>query len=211
MKKFLLGMIVALVITFIYRSCSDTSRNRSELRSETGLIREQLRQVSKLVVTEGHFSEVYSYKDSRELFGSLLRADKKALVVVNAEVSIAYDLNALEYELDSLERKISIRSIPEPEIRIDPDLEYYDIQADYLNPFVAGDYNQINAQVRKRLRSNIESSDLLENAEERLMSELSKFYILSNSLGWKLVMAPQDQMRLDDYFKASYAVPILKP
>jgi hypothetical protein len=32
----------------------------------------------------------------------------------------------------------------------------------------------------------IEVSDLKSNAQNRLLSELSKFYILTNSLGWKL-------------------------
>ena len=32
----------------------------------------------------------------------------------------------------------------------------------------------------------IEASDLKSNAQNRLLSELSKFFILTNSLGWKL-------------------------
>ena len=36
------------------------------------------------------------------------------------------------------------------------------------------------------LNKKIENSDLKKNAQNRLISELSKFYILTNSLGWTL-------------------------
>ena len=88
------------------------------------LIQEQISNVSKLIVTEGHFAEVYNYKDSQELFGPLITADKKALVVVNAEVSVAYDLNKVNFELHEENKTLHIKSIPEPEIKINPDFEY---------------------------------------------------------------------------------------
>jgi len=40
--------------------------------------------------------------------------------------------------------------------------------------------------VNESLRNKIENSDLKTNAKNRLLSELSKFYILTNSLGWTL-------------------------
>ena len=60
------------------------------------------------------------------------------------------------------------------------------MQADYLNPFEAKDYNNINKTVKQVLSKKIESSDIKTNAKNRLISELSKFYILTNSLGWTL-------------------------
>jgi len=65
--------------------------------------------------------------------------DKKALVVVNAEVTVAYDLAKIDFEVDDENKTLYIKSIPEPEIKINPDFEYYDVSADYLNPFEASD------------------------------------------------------------------------
>ena len=76
--------------------------------------------------------------------------------------------------------------IPEEEIKISPDFEYYDIQADFLNPFEAEDYNAIKETVKTSLMKKIEGSALKSNAKNRLISELAKFYILTNSLGWTL-------------------------
>ena len=60
------------------------------------------------------------------------------------------------------------------------------MQADFLNPFKAEDYNEIKEIVNQSLRKKIEASELKSNAKNRLISELSKFYILTNSLGWTL-------------------------
>lgn len=151
------------------------------------LIQQQISNVSKLIVTEGHFAEVYNYKDSQELFGPLITADKKALVVVNAEVTVAYDLSEIDFEVDEENKTLHIKSIPEPEIKINPDFEYYDVTADYLNPFEASDYNKIKKNVNASLMKKIETSTLKSNAKNRLLSELSKFYVLTNSMEWKLV------------------------
>lgn len=186
MKKVLFGAIITLAIVFIFRSCSESNDEKSILKENSMLIQQQINNVSKLIVTEGHFSEVYNYKDSKELFGPLITADKKALVVVNADVTVAYDLSKIDFTIDDATKTLKINSIPEPEIKLNPDFEYYDVTADYLNQFDAEDYNKIKKNVRSSLLKKIEKSSLKTNAENRLLSELSKFYVLTNSLGWAL-------------------------
>ena len=171
----------------IYKSCTDDREQKSILEENSMLIQQELRNVSKLVVTEGHFAEVYNYKDSKELFGPLVTAHKKALVVVNADVSIAYDLSQINYDVDEENKVLTITQIPEPEIKISPDFEYYDVTADYLNPFNAGDYNAIKRNVNASLMKKIEASSLRSNAENRLVSELSRILVLTNTMGWMLV------------------------
>ena len=186
MKKVLLGAIVFLASLLIYKSCTEEREEKAMLKESSMLIQQELKNVSKLIVTEGHFAEVYNYKDSKALFGSLILADKKALVVVNADVTVAYDLSKVDVEIDEGLKIVRINSIPEPEIKINPDFEYYDVTADYLNPFSANDYNKIKNMVKSSLLKKIEASSLKSNAENRLVSELSKLYVLTNSLGWTL-------------------------
>ncbi len=194
MKRVVAGALIALTVVFVYRSCLEDNEV-SVLKSNSMLIERQIRNVSKLIVTEGHFAEVYNYEDSKALFGSLLAAEKRALVVVNAEVTIAYDLKGLEFELDEVQKTVFLKKIPEPEIKINPDFEYYDVSADYFNPFEAADYNTIKEDVKALLRKKLEASPLKSNAQNRLLSELSNILMLTNTLGWKLVY---DQKPLTD-------------
>lgn len=186
MRKILFGVLVTLIILFTFKYCDAKKEDRIVLQQNSALIQEQIKNVGKLVVTEGHFSEVFNYKNSKEVFGAYFTSEKKALIVVNAEVSIAYDLSKITFKLDEETKTLSIVSIPEEEIKINPDLEYYDIQSDFFNPFEAKDYNDIKNTVKASLLNKIETSDLKNNAKNRLISELSKFYILTNSLGWTL-------------------------
>ncbi|MGK0323036.1 MAG: hypothetical protein ACJAR4_001068, partial [Psychroserpens sp.] len=102
------------------------------------------------------------------------------------DVTIGYDLSLIEYEVDELTKTLRIISIPKEEIKISPDFEYYDIQADFLNQFEAKDYNDIKKTVNTSLMKKIEASDLKSNAKNRLISELAKFYILTSTMGWTL-------------------------
>jgi hypothetical protein len=191
MRKFVAGVIITLAAVFIIRSCTDGKEDKSILEENSMLIQQEISNVSKLIVTEGHFAEVYNYKDSKELFGPLLRAEKKALVVVNADVTVAYDLSKIDFEIDESTKTVKIKSIPEAEIKLNPDFEYYDVTADYLNQFDAADYNKIKKTVSASLMKKVEASSLRDNAENRLISELQKFYILTNSMGWRLTYQEQ--------------------
>ena len=186
MRNIVLGIVLTLILLFVYKHYEKQKAEHLRLKESSTLIEKQVRNVGKLVVTEGAFSEVFTYKNSKAMFGNLLSSEKKALVVVNAEVTVAYDLSKINYNVDETRQTLTLIDIPEAELKIHPDLEYYDIQADYLNPFDADDYNAINKIVKKRLALKIEGSKLKENAQNRLISELSKFYILTNSLGWTL-------------------------
>ena len=186
MRKIIYGVGILIAIIFIYKYFNDKNDDKIVLQESSALIQEQINNVGKLIVTEGHFSEVFNYRNSKEILGSFFTSEKKALIVVNADVFVSYDLSLIQYMIDENTKTLTILSIPEEEIKINPDLEYYDIQSDYFNAFEAKDYNDIKETVKKSLVKKLENSEIKSNAKNRLISELSKFYILTNSLGWTL-------------------------
>lgn len=186
MRKIILGVVATLVVLFAIKYYLDRSDDKTILKENTALIQQQIKNVGKLVVTEGHFSEAFTYKDSKTILKDWFASEKKAVVIANADVSIAYDLSLIEFKVDEANKTLQIISIPKEEIKINPNLEYYDVQSDYLNPFKAEDYNKIKDSVHSILMKKIEASTLKSNAQNRLISELSKFYILTNSMGWTL-------------------------
>ncbi len=186
MRNIFLGIVITFVIVFGLRYCENKKENREQLEASTALIQKELKNVGKLIVTEGSYAQVFSYNDSKNLMYGLFDARKKALIVVNAKASIAYDLSEVTTNVDEATKTVTITNIPEPELSINPNIEYYDVTQDYLNQFTASDYNKIKARVEKSLRKKIEASELRTNAQNRLISELQKIYILTNSMGWTL-------------------------
>ncbi len=183
MRKFLLGIIVALLVVVAFNTFD--TKEKTVITENSKLIKEQIKKVGKLVVTEGYFSEVFNYKNSKEIIANFT-SDKTALVVANAKVTAAYNLEEISFDIDEKTKTLLITNIPEVEINIYPELEYYDINSGVFNPFEAKDYNQIQQSIKASILKKVEASSLKANANDRLLSELSKFYILTQSMGWYL-------------------------
>lgn len=184
-RKIAIAAVALIVILLCFRYCEFKKTDNSTFE-ETALIQEQIRNVGKLVVTEGHFSEVITYKDQKKYLLDMLSVEKKALVIVNADVTVSYDLAKVQYNIDEATKTITIKNIPKEEIKIHPELKFYDVQQNGFNEFTGDDYNKINARVKASLQQKIEKSTLKSNAQNRLLSELSKILILTNTMGWKL-------------------------
>ncbi len=205
MRKVLFGIAITLLLFFLFQYWQQYKNGQEAALRGNQLIQEQVQNVGKLIVTEGHFSEVYNYEDQKSYFSDYFNFEKKALVVVNAEVFVAYDLSELEYEIDQENKVLRIVRIPKEELKIHPTVRFYDTDESVFNPFTGDDYNEIQAKAKEMIRKKIEKSSLKANAQNRLLSELSKFYILTNSLGWTLQYNGQP---VDDLQMLRQALPI---
>jgi lipopolysaccharide export LptBFGC system permease protein LptF len=185
-NRIIIAIVAVVSIILLFKFCDFKKEDDSTLDYNTNLIQQQIVNVGKLVVTEGHFAEVITYKDQDKYLMDMVSFEKKAIVIVNADVTVAYDLHQMKYDIDEKNKTITIVNIPKEEIKISPDLQYYDVEQSKLNPFTGDDYNKINKMVRVNLAKKIEKSSLKTNAKNRLISELSKILILTNSMGWKL-------------------------
>lgn len=186
LKRILIAVGVIVGIFLLFKYCDFKKNDDQDITYNTNLIQQQILNVGKLVVTEGHFSEVITYKNQQKYLLDMLSFEKKALVIVNADVTVAYDLHKMKYDIDEVNKTITIVSIPKEEIKISPDIQFYDVEQSKLNPFTGDDYNKINKSVKANLAKKIEKSSLKTNAQNRLISELSKILILTNTMGWKL-------------------------
>lgn len=187
LRKRLLYLIFGVIgAMLLFKYCEFKKQTDGTIDYNTNLIQQQIVNVGKLVVTEGHFSQVLTFKDQDKYFMDLISFDKKALIVVNADVTVAYDLRQMKYDIDEKNKTITILNIPQEEIKISPDIQFYDVTQSRLNQFTGEDYNKINKSVRANLAKKIDKSSLKANAQNRLISELSKILILTNTMGWKL-------------------------
>ncbi len=186
MRKVLFGIIIVLSILLVIQYCENNKESRQTSLESTQLIQQQIKNVGKLIVTEGHFSEVYTYKDQQNYLMDYLTFEKKALAVINAKVMISYDLHQIEYEIDEKNKVLQITKLPEEEVSINPTITFYDINQSVFNPFTGRDYNTIQQKIRKQLAQKIEKSTLKTNAKNRLVSELQKLFVVTKTMNWTL-------------------------
>lgn len=184
-RTFILAFICLFTGALLMFFIMNKTRADREVLPDTELIQQQMKNVSKLVVNEAKISQIYNYKDQKS-FMNIMTFDKKALVVVNADIQILYDLSKLTYIVDEANKTVRITYIPKEEITINPDIKIYDVEASRFNAFEGSDYNAIQESVKKQFREKILRSKIEQNAKNRLVSELGKFLVVTQSLGWTL-------------------------
>lgn len=185
MKRFLLYILVfalGIIAALLYFRQSKNNSGTTQIV----ILQQGIKNVSKLVVSEGNFSEVYSYSDTDKYFFETIDFEKKLTLLVNAKVQVSYDLKELKIEIDSLHKKVILHHIPEEELNIIPDVKYYDFQQSILNKFTKEELNDIQGQAIEKLLENAELSRIKTQAKERLLEELQQFLNLSKILGWKV-------------------------
>ena len=184
-RKLLLVLGFLVVLYLIYQN-SIKNNSTTTIEYDTALIQQQIKNVGKLVVTEGHFSEVITYKDQKKYLGDLLSFEKKAIVVINADVTVGFDLSKVKFEVDSIHKVLKISNLPKEEIKISPDYKYYSIDESTFNEFEGQDYNKVNKIARENLSKKINASSLKTDAKKRLKEELFKLYSFVEIMKWKV-------------------------
>jgi hypothetical protein len=187
-KGFYIGLLVmgaiALTAYLIFKQVNK-SGDTTEIEATT--IQKSVEKISKLMVIEGYFSEVYSYQEKTKVFFNLIPQEKKALIILNAKAQVGYDLKKVEIFIDKNTKEVVIKSIPKEEINISPDLKFYDIQTSTFTSFSKDDLNKVQTDAHDRIVEQIEKSDIKLQARQRLMENLQSIASISNAIGWKLV------------------------
>jgi len=176
---FLLGFFIA---KFWYEK-KEEEHQQEEIR----VVLNGIQNLSKLVVSEGSFSEMYSFSDTKKYLYDYLSFEKKAILSVNAKVEVGYDLSKLEIQVDTIGKQIIINKIPKEEVLISPDIKYFDLRQSQFNTFSKSELNKLTDKAIEKIKTTITVSNLQKDAKTRLFEELSKIYQLSKIYNWKVV------------------------
>lgn len=183
-KYAVIGLILGAGIVFLWFN----RQTKTEKIEDGEILVERIKAVKKLIVTEGYFSELYSYKEADKYFYNLISFEKKALLVVKGKAEVSYDLSKMDYQVDEKNKTITLVNIPAPEISVQPEIKYYNLEEHTFNTFEIDDYNKLNAQAVSRLKKKVQKSELVEMARNELETTLNDIQIVGKELGWKIVI-----------------------
>lgn len=183
---FIVGILVGIIFLLKYKK---------DYRSEqVEIIQNGIKNVSKLVVAEESFTQFYQYTDSDKYLFETLNFDKKVILIVNAKVLVSYDLKKMKIELDSINKKIIIKSIPKEELNIVPTYKYYDFQQSMFNSFTKEELNAVQKSSTEKLMKSLEVSKSKDIAKKRLLEELNQLWSVAKILGWKIEDQSENQL-----------------
>ena len=181
----LLSLIIGVAVARFY--FQKNLMPHHDIEKEAQVLTEKIENVSKLVLVEGTFSEVFSYKDAYKMFYDYLSFEKKAIIKVNAKAAISIDLRKLEYDIDPTNKRLILHQIPEPELMIEPDLQYYDLQESSFNEFSVQELNSMNKDAIQQIRDMIKDSNLYDMARARVVEEIRDIQLLSDYMDWEII------------------------
>lgn len=163
----ILGLILGALLVIILNK--DRKDAAPTLRTESShTVMESMQKVFKIVTAEGHFNEIYDYKETSKLF-KFIPSTKKALVIIKGKVHLGYDFAKAKWEIDEDNKKIKLIHFPEPELlSLDTDYEYYNIEEQFYNLFSKEDLANIQREGKNQIRIAAMKSHLPQTAAEQI-------------------------------------------
>jgi hypothetical protein len=150
-----LGAVVMFLLLKLYRRNSVPAS-----RESSHTVVESIRRVFKVVFAEGQFNELYTFEETKKLFG-FLPTTKKALVIIQAKVMVGYDFSKCVWEANEETKTIKLIRFPQPEIiSIEPDYKYYDFDENIFNLMGGADLNRIQTNGKKQVEQAALNSHL---------------------------------------------------
>lgn len=188
MKKVGLFSIIAFVLGIIITFFGIKSCEKKSYTEDSRVIAYQINKMNKMVVAEQSLSEIYTHTSKKSLPGleSLYSADKKVTMLVNGKVQASYDLSKMEVELDSINKKMVIKSIPPVDLKVYPDVDFYDMDQSVFNKFEKNELNEIKKRGIAKMEEKIDRNKLKSEAHQQLIQNLTDIYQIAKIYGWEI-------------------------
>lgn len=151
------------------------------------VILERIQNVFKVILVEGEFADVVTYRDfySYDLPGFR----KSALLKVKAKVTVGYDLDSVAMNYDHTTKTINIIRMPAPKIlSIDPDIQYYDVSNGLFNSFSPEDLTKLQKSARDTIELKARQGGLLEKASQQSVQMLDMLTFAARETGWNITV-----------------------
>jgi len=181
-------MVLLGVITTYWGFTVYKKKEKKDLtEKQSTILLEKIKSVCKLITVEGEFAEIYHHENIKEHFLGLFSSKRKALIVINAKVHIGYDFAKLKMHTDTLNKKIVIEHMPQPEVlSIEPDLRYYDIKNGLFNRFASEDLTVLNKEAKQHILDKIPESGLMITARKEALQAILMIEKIVETIEWEL-------------------------
>ncbi len=176
------GVAACFGVFTVYKKIWGTDQQL--IKNESIVLLEKVEKVFKVVLAEGHFSEIYDHTSQKEMLWGLHTTNKKALIVAKAKVLVGYDFAKVKINWENGTRKMIIEELPEAEIlSVDSDYKFYDIDQGLFNKFKNEDYTQLLSDAKQTMQHKAIASELPKIAKKQVVVMLNQ---MATSMGWSL-------------------------
>ncbi|MFK8009642.1 MAG: DUF4230 domain-containing protein [Saprospiraceae bacterium] len=193
MTNKLINVIILLGIFLLGGWVAKLYYQEPEITTETDatVLIQNIKDVCKLVTVEAELQEIYDEKSNRNVTVYLplptnFTFSKKASIEVIGKVLVGYDLEKITLDVDSINKVLYIRNLPNPEIiSIEHDVKYRSLDESFFNEFTPQDFTQLNKSAKAVLKQKAIEEKLLDRAEEQGNEVLRVIQFMAKGFGWE--------------------------
>lgn len=175
---FLLGLIL---MWFVMKPSKEKTSEDSQI------INMEIKRLNKMIVVEQNFSEFKTKKYERFNAKYFDFLNKDIILYITAKAQVTYDMKKMNLDVDSVNKKIIIKEIPEAEISVYPEVKIYDMKEGFLNDFSKTELNEVMESGKQEIRTKVNNSNLKQIAREQLIANLKDLFVVAKLYKWQVV------------------------
>jgi len=141
--------------------------------------------MNKMVVLEQDFSAMQKTKFGYEFLGKEMTSNS-IITYTKTNAQVSYDLNKMKLEVDSVNRKLIIRDLPNAEIRITPSVEIQSVDDSFMNRISEQDIKNVQNKAKQTAIKSVDQERLRSEGHRQLMENLNNIFVLAKALNYKI-------------------------
>lgn len=181
--SFVAGILLATILFFSVKSCFSTGKK--EVSTDYYVLTNQIQKMNKMVVMEQNTSAMQKTSFDYTVLGQKVSGNQIiTFTKINAQVS--YDLSKMKMEVDSVNKKLIIKELPDADIRITPNVEIQSMDDSFLNRISQEDIKKVTSKSKENAIKSIDQNRLRTEGREQLMQNLDQIFVLAKALHYTI-------------------------
>ena len=177
------GILLMLILFFSFRSCFKVSEKTE--KSDYYILTNQISKMNKMVVLEQDFSAMQKTKFGYEFLGKEMTSNS-VITYTKTNTQVSYDLNKMKIEVDSINKKLIIRELPNADIRITPSVEIQSSDDSFINRISEKDIKNVQQKAKQTALKSVDQNKLRSEGHQQLMENLNSIFVLAKALNYKI-------------------------
>lgn len=165
-----------------------TKKAEEKVQNDYYIITNQIRKMNKMVVMEQDFSSMQKTKITSQILGSTLlpSTEKEIITFTKTNAQVSYDLNKMKIEVDSINKKLIIKELPNADIRIIPSVEIQSMDDSFFNRFSDKDFQKITKSAKDNAYKTVNQNRLRAEGRKQLTENLDQIFVLAKALNYTI-------------------------
>lgn len=183
---FITGAVAMILLFVIWNKL--TKKAEDKVQNDYYIITNQIRKMNKMVVMEQDFSSMQKTRITSQMLGSSLlpSSEKEIVTFTKTNAQVSYDLNKMKLEVDSINKKLIIRELPNADIRIIPSVEIQSMDDSFFNRFSDQDFKKVTIYAKDNAYKTVNQNRLRNEGRKQLTENLDQIFVLAKALNYTI-------------------------